>query len=118
MAMISRCALLILILAATPSCFRTVYTNLHPEIPVPSPKAEADRTPPQYWRHFFVFGWVPDEMVIDAEHYCDGTGRIDRVESERSLAQGVIAAFAGYYINIYSPYTGRVVCDRHVRGER
>ena len=52
------------------------------------------------------------EFVVDE----DG-GRLDSFLAEklarysRSFVQGLIAAFAGYYINIYSPYSGRVVCD-------
>jgi hypothetical protein len=63
-----------------------------------------------------VYGWVPDELIVDAAAYCNGTERIERIETEQSFVQGLIAAFAGYYINIYSPYTGRVVCDRHEQG--
>ena len=96
-----RVALLCLCLATGPSCARTVYTNLHP-----------------HWRHFFLYGWIPGEMVIDAAAYCGGTDRIERIETRESFVQGFIAAFAGYYVNIYSPYTGRVVCDRHVKAKR
>jgi hypothetical protein len=54
-------------------------------------------------------------MVIDAASYCGGPAHVDRIETQQSFVQGLIAAVAGYYINIYSPYTGRVVCDYHVR---
>lgn len=82
------------------------------------PDPMADRSSPRYWRHFFLFGWIPGEMVIDAAAYCGGTDRIERIETRESFVQGFIAAFAGYYVNIYSPYTGRVVCDRHVKSNR
>jgi hypothetical protein len=52
---------------------------------------------------------------VDASAYCHGTERIERIETRRSFVQGLIAALAGYYINIYSPYTGRVVCDHHAQ---
>jgi hypothetical protein len=113
-----RVALLCLCLATGPSCARTVYTNLHPQLPSPAPDPTADRSSPRYWRHFFLFGWIPGEMVIDAAAYCGGTDRIERIETRESFVQGFIAAFAGYYVNIYSPYTGRVVCDRHVKAHR
>lgn len=111
----ARILLLAALLAGGVSCSRTVYTNLHPELPRPPLAAAAgqDRSSPRYWRHFFVYGWAPGELVIDAEADCGGTAYVDRIETQRSFAQGLVAAFAGYYINIYSPYTGRVVCTRH-----
>jgi hypothetical protein len=112
----ARIALCLLVLAAT-GCARTVYTNLHPQMPLPAAETAGDRSSPQYWRHFFVFGWVPGELEIDAQYYCNGTEHIERIETRRSFVQGLIAAVAGYYINVYSPYTGRVVCDRHVAAE-
>lgn len=113
-----RVAMLCLVLSMAPSCARTVYMNLHPRQQPLAVAPDADRSSPSYWRHFFVFGWVPGERVIDASAYCGGTERIVRIETRRSFVQGLIAALAGYYINIYSPYTGRVVCDRHVQSRR
>jgi len=97
------------------SCARTVYTNLHPRLPAPPVARNADRSSPPYWRHFFVFGLAPSDLVIDASAYCQGTARIERIETSLSFVQAVVTALAGYYVfNIYSPYTGRVVCDRHL----
>ena len=110
-----RLALLCVLLATMSACARTVYTNLHPQLPPPAVASDVDRSSPEYWRHFFVYGWAPGELVIDASAYCNGTDRIERIETRQSFAQGLIAAVAGYYINIYSPYTGRVVCDRHTK---
>jgi hypothetical protein len=110
--------LLGLLLAVGPACARTVYTNLQPQVTSPPVPADVDRSSPRYWRHFFLFGWAPGEMIIDAAAYCGGTERIERIETRQSFVQGLIAAVAGYYINIYSPYTGRVVCDRHLERRR
>jgi len=107
-------ALACLLLVGITGCARTVYTNLHPNAPAPAVAMPSDRSSPTYWRHFFIYGWVPGELVVDASAYCHGTERIERIETRQSFVQGLIATFAGYYINIYSPYTGRVVCDRHV----
>lgn len=110
-----RLALFCSLAASALSCSRTVYTNLHPQLPTPPAPSHADRSSPLYWRHFFVYGWAPGELVVDASAYCHGTERIERIETRRSFVQGLIAALAGYYINIYSPYTGRVVCDHHAQ---
>ncbi len=111
----NRAAFVVLVVfaLAASGCSRTIYTNLNPQLPEPAEPADTDRSTPPYWRHFFLFGWVPGEMVIDAGAYCGGADRIEKIETRQSFAQGLIAAFAGYYINIYSPYTGRVVCDQH-----
>jgi hypothetical protein len=107
-----------LFLTVAPSCARTVYTNLHPQLPAPTVAIEADRSSPQHWRSFFVFGWGPRELVIDAAAYCNGADRVERIETQQTFAQGLVAVFASYYINIYSPYTGRVVCDSYARAHR
>jgi len=95
------------------SCSRTVYTNFAPQPESPHAHDTVDRSSPPYWRSFFVFGWAPGELVIDASAYCGGRDHVAKIETRRSFVQGLIAAFAGYYINIYSPYTGKVVCDYH-----
>lgn len=43
-----------------------------------------------------------------------GVEHVKQIETRQTFVQGLIAAFAGYYINIYSPYTGAVICD-HTR---
>jgi hypothetical protein len=111
-------AFLCLILVTATACARTVYTNLHPQFPIPVAASDVDPARPQYWRHFFVFGWVPGELLIDAAGYCGGTQHIERIETRQSFVQGLIESVAGYYINVYSPYTGRVVCDRHAEALR
>jgi hypothetical protein len=108
-------AFLCLVLSTSISCARTVYTNLHPQLPAPKGAPKGDRSSPVYWRHFFIYGWAPTEVIIDAADYCGGADRIERIETGRSFAQGLVATFAGYYINIYSPYTGRIICDRHAQ---
>lgn len=110
-----RLALICFLLATAPACARTVYTNLHPQLPAPAVAPHADQSSARSWRSFFIFGWVPGELVIDASAYCNGTDRIERIETRQSFVQGLVAAFAGYYINIYSPYSGRVVCDHEPR---
>jgi hypothetical protein len=102
-----------MILLTETSCARTVYTNLHPQLPEGTTLQNQPRDSPRYWRHFFIYGWVPAELIIDAESYCQGTEHIDRIETRSSFVQGLVSAVAGYYINIYSPYTGRVVCSHH-----
>ena len=46
----------------------------------PAVVPDADRSPPRSWRSFFVYGWAPAEVVIDASAYCDRTERIERIE--------------------------------------
>jgi len=96
-------------------CFHTRYGNLHPNLGSPphSPTQNNRRPPGDDWQHFFFFGWVPSEKFIDAQALCGGTEHIDRIETEMTFVQGLIGALQLYFVNIkiYSPYTGRVVCD-------
>ncbi len=103
----------ILLLSLQSGCARTIYTNLHPGLAEDPGTTQADRTTPMSWRHFFIYGWVPGELTIDAEAYCGSTTKIDRIETRQTFAQGLVTAFAGYYINIYAPYSGAVICDHH-----
>ncbi len=92
-------------------CFRTVYHNLQPPSYQPATQSvRRNREDNSSWQHFFVYGWAPSERVIDAGVRCGGPGQVQEIRTEQSFAQGLIAAVAGYYINIYSPYTGEVVC--------
>lgn len=111
------CVLLLLLLGAG-GCYRTSYSNLAPPVPMSErepPTTTGSRVPASPWRHFWVYGWAPGELVIDAAATCGGTNHVAQIETRQTFAQGLIAAFAGYYINIYSPYTGAVVCDNERR---
>jgi len=100
----------VLALGGPVGCYRTHYKNVAPPF-VPPPSAPAVKPPDQSWMHFFLFGWIPGERRIDAAEQCGGAEHIEAIETERRFIQGVIAIFASYYINIYSPWTGRVLCD-------
>lgn len=98
------------ILGGPIGCYRTHYTNVAPPI-MPPPSGPPEKPRDQSWIHFFIFGWVPGERRIDAAKQCGGAEHIVAIETERRFIQGLIAIFASYYINIYSPWTGRVLCD-------
>jgi Bor protein len=114
----ARIGLLAVLTAASFSCAspaRTVYINLHPVVGAsanePSPVV---RSNPRDWRNFFLFGWVPGVLVVDAADECGGAEHVERIEAQQSFVQRLIARFArSTLINVYSPYTGRVVCDFH-----
>ena len=62
------------------------------------------------WQHFFLYGWVPGERRIDARERCGDAEKIHSIQTRRTFVEGFVAAFAGYYINIYSPWNGAVYC--------
>lgn len=101
----------ILIGLAIGGCYRTHYINLYaadykPTQP-PTGLVESEAT----WRNFWVYGWFPGEMDIDAVGTC-GEGHIREIETRRSFLQGFVAALATiYYVNIFSPWTGKVRCS-------
>jgi hypothetical protein len=102
-------ALVGILLAAT-GCFRTVYHNLEPPSYQPAMHSPPVVREDSGWQHFFLYGWAPGEKVIDAAGRCGGAGQVQEIRTEQTFLQGFIGAIAGYYINIYSPYTGEVVC--------
>ena len=99
------------ILLAASGCFRTVYHHLEPPSYQPATQSvRPNRELNSGWQHFFIYGWAPGEKVIDAAGRCGGAGQVQEIRTEQTFLQGFIGAVAGYYINIYSPYTGEVVC--------
>jgi len=103
-----RGAVSIVFLVAASGCFRTVYRNLEPTM---SPPGEVTyRGQNSGWQHFFIWGWVPSEKIIDAAGRCGGADRVLAIKTRQTFVQGLVEAFAGYYVNVYSPYTGQVVC--------
>ena len=103
-----------LFLVEPTGCYRTRYVNLPLTSQLPSPPVETQPEPTSGWRHFFIWGWTPAERVIDAAAECGGAEKVESIETRRRFVQGLIAAFAGYYINIYSPYNGKVICKGHI----
>jgi hypothetical protein len=108
--------LLVIVLLATAasSCYRTRYVNLRESEVIP-PASPVRPEPVSRWQHFFVFGWFPIERKIDAGKACGGPENVEAIETRRTFLQGLIAAFAGFYVNIYSPYNGEVVCRGAIR---
>jgi len=104
-----RHALLLVVCLAATGCFRTHYINLSPANPMRS----ADSYVPVHvtgWQSFFVWGWFPIEHRIDALERCGGADKIDSIKTRQTFLEGLVAAFAGYYVNIYSPWDGAVYC--------
>ena len=91
-------------------CYRTHYVNFSPESPL---RAPASTVPVRAtgWQHFFIWGWAPGERSIDARAECGATGNVDSIRTRRTFLQGLVAAVAGYYVNVYSPWNGAVYCD-------
>lgn len=103
----------VLVAISCAACHRTVYSNFAPlsAAPVEEP-ADVAREAPGGWQHFFIWGWIPGERRINAAGACGGTDHVKRIETRQTFLQGLIAVLASYYINIYSPYTGAVICDQ------
>ncbi|MEN8183664.1 MAG: hypothetical protein ABFS46_14135 [Myxococcota bacterium] len=104
------CLVLSLFLA---SCYRTHYVNFSPQNPdrAPAATAAAPVRSGGGWQDFFLYGWVPGELTIDARQKCRGAENVDSVRTRRTFLEGLVAAVAGFYINIYSPWDGAVYCQ-------
>ena len=99
-----------LLLTSSAGCYRTHYLHLHGE-DAPPPAASAVEAPGSSgWRHFFLYGLVPGVVRVDAAAECGGSERVERIETRQTFLQGLVETIASFYINIYSPWTGRVVC--------
>lgn len=98
-----------LCLAFASGCFRTHYENFSPSNPNRSSQAPPEKLD-RGWQHFFIWGLVPGRITIDARAKCGDTDLVHSIQTQETFLQGLIAAFAGYYVNIYSPYTGQVWC--------
>jgi len=94
---------------ASSGCYRTVYRNLEP--PDGPFQAAPVTTSSTTWRSFFLYGWVPPELVVDAAAECGGATRVYEIRTRRTFVQGLVASFASSAgVNVYSPWTGDVVC--------
>jgi hypothetical protein len=108
-------AILTACLVLSLGCYTTTYYNFAPEGQAAPQHSGSEPDDPQYWRHFWVYGWDPEELRIDAPAACGGSEHLEKLATEATFVQGLIATFAGYYINIYSPYSARVICDHSRR---
>lgn len=92
-----------------PACFRTHYSNFRPPEPQP-PGQGAPVKAESGWRHFFLFGWIPSEMPIDARAKCGAASNIHSIQTRQTFLEGLVESVAGYYVNIYAPWDGAVYC--------
>ena len=109
--------LLILVLVFSVSgCYKTVYMNVQGD------KAPAKMTLEQLeqvpgfdetdWHHYFIYGLIPNDKTFDAGKTCNGSENILSINTKQTFLQILTERLATYYINIYSPYSGQVVCDK------
>ena len=106
-----RSACLLLLVALALGCARTRYVNLHPQRPPPDHPTATETPVARGWRSFFLYGWVPSSLVLDAREACRGTAHVERIETRQTFLQGLVRSFAGLVVNVYAPYNARVVCD-------
>ena len=98
------------IVSVSTGCYRTVYRDLKP----PGDTARAPVMPQRSsrWRSFFLYGWLPGELIVQAAAECGGAANVREIRTRRSFGQGLVATFASSAgVNVYSPWTGEVVCS-------
>src|SRR5262245_15989669 len=108
----NRLATLLIAGALLTACYRTHYVNFSPHSPAALAAEAAEEPAPGAWRHFFVWGWFPDERIIDARAACGGAMHIASIQTQRTFLEGLVESFAGYYVNVYSPYDGAIYCTK------
>jgi hypothetical protein len=118
----ARCAdhlaarLLLLLIVFSAGCYRAVYTDLAP----PGAESASGSVPrparSSSWRNFYVYGYVPPQVVVDAGAECGGAERVREIRTRQTFTQGLIRSFASSSgVNVYAPWTGEVVCIDDVR---
>ncbi len=105
------CLALVVFASLATGCFKTTYLNLYSEDYTIPQGSVATNWQPSGWQHFFVWGLLPGERTIDASKLC-GEGHVAEIQTRQTFLQGLITAVAGFYINVYAPYTGKAVCDK------
>jgi hypothetical protein len=97
------------IVCASTGCYRTVYRNFALPGDTARPRTESRHS--SSWRSFFLYGWLPRELVVQAGAECGGATRVREIRTRRTFQQGLVAKFASSAgVNVYSPWTGEVVC--------
>lgn len=90
-------------------CYRAVYTGLEPPGAAGTRGASASRHSP--WRSFYLYGYLPPELVVDAAAECGGADRVREIRTRQTFTQGLIRTFAtSSGVNVYAPWTGEVIC--------
>jgi hypothetical protein len=108
---VTACRWLVAVVLASGSvgCYRAVYRNLEPSGPTMAQRANVRRS--SGWRSFFLYGWVPNEVRVNAAAECGSASNVREIRTRRTLNQGLVGAFASSSgVNVYSPWTGEVVC--------
>ena len=99
---------------AAPGCYRTHYVRFAPTTLENPGSPSANYYLPKKtrgWQNFFVFGWVPGEVQVDAVDLCGGPELVRSIHTQLSFVEGLVAGVARYgLINIYSPWDGSVHC--------
>lgn len=96
-------------LVLTAGCYRAVYTHLEP--PGTDSTVAAAARPTSSWRSFYLYGYLPAELAVDAAAECGGAGRVREIRTGQTFTQGLIRMFAtSSGVNAYAPWTGEVVC--------
>lgn len=98
------------LLALTAGCYRTAYTGFaRPEAALTTTPATAPRS--SSWRSFYLYGYLPSELAIDAAAECGGAARVREIRTRQTFTQGLIGMFAtSSGVNAYAPWTGEVIC--------
>lgn len=106
----------ILVISCLLGCNRAIYINLQGDKAAQKISIERVESTPGFndtqWQHFFIYGLVPGERVIDAANICNGAEHVVAIKTKQTFLEGLVASVAGYYVNIYSPYDGYVICDK------
>lgn len=105
--------LVALVVASSGGCYRAVYGNLEPASGDARSVVVASRSP---WRSFYLYGYYPSELRVDAAGECGGSTRVREIRTRQTFAQGMTRLFAtSSGVNVYAPWNGEVLCAGDAR---
>jgi len=100
--------IVVVLVTLSAGCYRAVYTDFASPGDAPRPAA-ARRS--SSWRSFFLYGYLPAEIVVDAAAECGGAARVHEIRTRQTFTQALIRMFAtSGGVNAYAPWTAEVVC--------
>jgi hypothetical protein len=106
-----------LLLLGTCACARTVYRHLEPAAALAPTASSSRRLDPSH--HLRGGVWLAALLPLRVGALGAGDrrggrvrrpGNVREIRTEQSFAQGLLYVLTSYYLTIYAPYTGEVVC--------
>ncbi len=48
--------------------------------------------------------------MVEAAAACGGADRVEEIRTQQTFLQGLVEAGTSFYVNVYSPWNGEILC--------